>query len=554
MYKPPRVLLPLLCLLVIFAPPALAQSAPAVPTGLSIEDASTGVASWTASTGATSYSVELQIGWEGTTVTLTLGNVTSVDFTSHAQATNCCVNMESYRVRVRASNANGDSAWSDWSYWGFTGTSSIDADLTPYTLSFKWVVRYDLNRVFLSPKQNKNGAVSCSVNGSIVNCPTSVNSFDIVSYPATYVIYVYGTSSGGQTARTETVVLYIPADPGPAVGLTAPDNLRVDSARDTVSWDAVTGAAQYSLRIIQGGSEIVNQSTTSDSVDLSSPISDATATVKVKACYDTALTICGVDAVYQLSAVPVPREGGSGGSGSSGSSGGGNSSESADAAPTRDPANLPIPTQDHSRLPAGAEVNSDRPWIQFREVWGAGIGQQSVLDAGARQAIDIWSPSGVNSEVCFAAVGSLLLLDAAYSPRLQVPLESYRRADGKTCAHLYRDGTVVLMPGQPTHNVPPTATPAPALAANAAPAATPAASQPLYGCMVTTQDMLRFRDAPAGAPLEYIDPWGRREIGWLPSTVTLTALERTADWFMVDYYGTRGWVSAHYVTTSANCG
>ena len=65
---------------------------------------------------------------------------------------------------------------------------------------------------------------------------------------------------------------------------------------------------------------------------------------------------------------------------------------------------------------------------------------------------------------------------------------------------------------------------------------------------------MRFRDAPGGAPLTYTDPWGRQENGWLPSTVTLTALERTADWIKVDYYGTRGWVSAHHVILHGVCG
>ena len=42
--------------------------------------------------------------------------------------------------------------------------------------------------------------------------------------------------------------------------------------------------------------------------------------------------------------------------------------------------------------------------------------------------------------------------------------------------------------------------------------------------------------------------------GWLPRGVTPTALERTADWFRVDYDRTQGWVSAGHVTPHGVCG
>ena len=48
-------------------------------------------------------------------------------------------------------------------------------------------------------------------------------------------------------------------------------------------------------------------------------------------------------------------------------------------------------------------------------------------------------------------------------------------------------------------------------------------------------------------------PIPKEEKGWLPSTLTLTALARISDWFKVDYYGTQGWVSARHVTTHGTC-
>ena len=189
------------------------------------------------------------------------------------------------------------------------------------------------------------------------------------------------------------------------------------------------------------------------------------------------------------------------------------------------------------RLKARNGFNSG---VQFRRVDGGAIGDQSLLAAGFIDAVDVygWVEQGVG--VCFPQSGRLLFLDAAFSPRAQVPLDGYTQG-GMTCADFDRPGTVLLLPG-----------PAPIRTAPAQQATT-ARATPVSGCMVTTLGLLRFRDAPGGAPLRYTDPWGRQENGWLPSTVTLTALERTADWFKVDYYGTRGWVSAHHVTPQGTC-
>ena len=193
--------------------------------------------------------------------------------------------------------------------------------------------------------------------------------------------------------------------------------------------------------------------------------------------------------------------------------------------------------------------------VQFRQLGRDGIGDPSVLNAGFMDAVDVWGYAEQGVEVCFPGTGSILLLDATTSPRTKVQLDSYTQ-HGMTCAALDRPGTLVLV-GDAPDNLPvlsssvrmATAVPA----ATAAPALPPG-YQTLSGCMVTTQDLIRFRDAPGGAPLTYTDPWGREENGWLPSTVTLTALERTANWFKVDYYGTQGWVHADYVTPQGTCG
>ena len=75
----------------------------------------------------------------------------------------------------------------------------------------------------------------------------------------------------------------------------------------------------------------------------------------------------------------------------------------------------------------------------------------------------------------------------------------------------------------------------------------------LTGCMVRTNYIVNFRDAPDGSLLLFVDVWGIPNDGMLPYDVTLTALARTDAWFKVDYHGTQGWISADYVEPQGNC-
>ncbi|MYD09201.1 MAG: hypothetical protein F4X02_04070 [Chloroflexi bacterium] len=225
-----------------------------------------------------------------------------------------------------------------------------------------------------------------------------------------------------------------------------------------------------------------------------------------------------------------------------GDSGGGGSSGRREAA-TPDPANQPIPTQDHSRLPAGAEIESDTDWIAFSEVSGAAISNPDVR-AAALSAIDVWGPLGVDAEVCFAGYGSLLLLDTAYSPRRLVWLTSYLRQDGKVCAQVNRAGTVVLMPGAPSATLTPSPRPAglppPPTANPYLIRDNPATARALANCMVTSIDILNFRSSPAGGIQS-----------WFAGNAMASA--RTTNWFKVTYLGNVGWISAHFVTTTGDC-
>ena len=212
-------------------------------------------------------------------------------------------------------------------------------------------------------------------------------------------------------------------------------------------------------------------------------------------------------------------------------------------------ATAPAAKPDRNCLPAGAKVTSYSPQAHSCEVDAAGVGVQWIIDAGFISAIDVWSPLGVDAEVCFAGIGSLLLLDAAFAPRAVLSWPSYAWA-GKTCARLDRAGTLVLMPGQPSIVLSPT----PTATRAALPTATATLAWdpymiadsldlmvPLENCEVHSLYILNLRESPAGPIMRWFN--GITE-----------ALARTPNWFQVVDKGELGWISAHYVNTSGDCG
>ena len=364
-------------------PTPTATTAPPSPPSLSVA-ASTGIASWTAVTGATDYWLELEV-INGTKTSLRPGSHnTSVNFTTAPNATNCCVNSEKYRTRIKVAVGSLESAWSSWVNFTYIGTSSIIATLVPP--------------------------------------PTATN----ISVP--------------------------PPLPDP------------------------------------------------DEEDDRDEPSDSGASIAVRPA----------------------------------------------ATATPDRSRLPIPTLDDSRLPAGAEIlHSGRPWTSFRAVSGAGIGSRSLLERGARQAIDVSGPLGVDAEVCFDGIGTLILLDAAYSPRRETPIESHRRGD-KTCGYLDRPGTLVLMPGEPSQTIVrglrPTATLPPGLSNPFLVPDDPSSAWSLADCRISSVQTLNVREQPGG------------QQSWAGIWAKSRRLSRARPhWFRVDFNGRAGWVSSHWVTTDGDC-
>ena len=83
--------------------------------------------------------------------------------------------------------------------------------------------------------------------------------------------------------------------------------------------------------------------------------------------------------------------------------------------------------------------------VHFRQLDGAGIGIQSIIDAGYLAALDVYGYVEQGVEVCFPQMGRVIFLDARTMPRAIRPLESTVR-DGMTCVSLNSPGSLVLLP------------------------------------------------------------------------------------------------------------
>ena len=84
--------------------------------------------------------------------------------------------------------------------------------------------------------------------------------------------------------------------------------------------------------------------------------------------------------------------------------------------------------------------------IQFQRFDHYAVGEQSVVDRGILDVVDVWGQAAQNYEVCFPQAGAIVFLDAATSPRSLVEVSSYTR-DGYTCGAMNRAGTMVLVNG-----------------------------------------------------------------------------------------------------------
>ena len=83
--------------------------------------------------------------------------------------------------------------------------------------------------------------------------------------------------------------------------------------------------------------------------------------------------------------------------------------------------------------------------IHFRQLDGAGIGVQSIIDAGFLEAFDVYGYVEQGVDVCFPQIGRVVFLDANTSPRAIVPLPA-TIVNGQTCVSINSPGSLVLLP------------------------------------------------------------------------------------------------------------
>ncbi len=161
-----------------------------------------------------------------------------------------------------------------------------------------------------------------------------------------------------------------------------------------------------------------------------------------------------------------------------------------------------------------------------REVDAAGVGNNALIDYGFIHAVDIFGEIDT-LEACFVHdSGTIVLLDAAFSPRSIVPLRTWTAADMR-CARIDRAGTAVLMPVD-------------FLLAGIV-------SEPVYelsGCSVTATTILNLRADPNTSS---------SVLNAVPTGARLTATMRTTYWFRVNYGGSQGWLHGDYLTSDGAC-
>ncbi len=158
----------------------------------------------------------------------------------------------------------------------------------------------------------------------------------------------------------------------------------------------------------------------------------------------------------------------------------------------------------------------------------SGVGNQTLVNHGALYAIDIygWVPTPLT--VCFQHdSGAIVLLDAAYSPRIIVPLQTWPQGSFQ-CASVDRAGSAVYMP--------------------LAFLTSGAIAEPIWSlseeCTVTTTDILNLRQGPtSSSPI----------LANVLNDVELAADQRATHFYRVNYFGIIGWLSSDYLTLKGSC-
>ena len=186
------------------------------------------------------------------------------------------------------------------------------------------------------------------------------------------------------------------------------------------------------------------------------------------------------------------------------------------------------PAQSCLTLQPDIVINNASSGTSCQRVQGMQIGHPDVAAALPSLVVDIWGWVTPNTEVCFrASSGAIKFIDTTALPRTVADLPVHNQPGGLLCALINGAGQVALVAGPPAPYA----------------SATPPAYRSLSGCMVRTQYILNLRGSPGGETLLHV-----------PFNVMLTALEKSGNWYKVDYLGEHGWLSGDYVEPEGNCG
>jgi fibronectin type 3 domain-containing protein len=219
-----------------------AITAPAAPTGLAASGSSAQIAlSWTASTGATSYSVLRATTANGTYTTVATG-LTGTSYTDTGLTSGT-----TYYYAVTATNGSGSSANS-------TQVSAITTPASPGNVTatagngqvaLNWSASTGASGYSVLRATSPNGTYTTVASGVTGTSYTDTG----LSNGTTYYYAVVATNGSGSSANSSQVnALTAPAAP---TGLAA----TADNAQVSLLWNASTGAATYNvLRSTTSGS------------------------------------------------------------------------------------------------------------------------------------------------------------------------------------------------------------------------------------------------------------------------------------------------------------
>ena len=179
--------------------------------------ASDGTATWDAVSEAVSYKIEVAAGGSSAIQVVTVTGATTVNLIS---ASNCCLNGEQYRARIRAVKDNSNlGAWSSWEDFDYNGRSTLLGTPVPFTVTLDLSYDYGTGLLWITLASSKVVDLNCEINGESLPCSAGRRSIAKAA-DAEYIVTASATYGG--VTKTAEVTLVVPASPGPAATATAP--------------------------------------------------------------------------------------------------------------------------------------------------------------------------------------------------------------------------------------------------------------------------------------------------------------------------------------------